>query len=360
MERINRQQLDLRRLAEKVLSWITFTKRPLITSELQHALAVVVGDSKLDEDNLVRIERMVSVCAGLVTVDEESGIIRLVHYTTQEYFERTQSQWFPQAQANITTICVTYLSFDEFERGICQNDDEFEKRLQSNNLYDYAAHNWGHHAREASTLCQGITEFLQKQGQVEGSSQALMAVKQWPGHTGYSEAIPREMTGLHLAAYFGVKAILQLLLEKGAAVDAADSTGRTPLHQASKNGHVDVVKLLLEKGAAVDAANSYGETPLYLASAYGHVDVVKLLLEKGAAVDAADSYGRTPLYWASSKGHIDVVKLLIKKGAAVDAANNNGRTPLYQASLNRHVKVVTLLQDRGANTTTTNRETPLY
>ena len=45
---------------------------------------------KLDEENLPEIEDMVSVCAGLVTIDEESNIIRLVHYTTQEYFERTQ------------------------------------------------------------------------------------------------------------------------------------------------------------------------------------------------------------------------------------------------------------------------------
>jgi hypothetical protein len=92
IERINRQQPGFLRLAEKVLSWITCAKRPLTTSELQHALAIVVGDSKLNEDNLERIEIIVSVCAGLVTVNEESRIIRLVHYTTQEYFERTQKQ----------------------------------------------------------------------------------------------------------------------------------------------------------------------------------------------------------------------------------------------------------------------------
>ena len=126
MERINGQKPGFRRLAEKVLLWITCAKRPLIVSELQYALAVVVRDSQLDEDNLERIERMVSVCAGLVTVDEESNIIRLVHYITQEYFERTQSQWFPDVQTNITTICITYLSFNEFKGGICHNDEEFE------------------------------------------------------------------------------------------------------------------------------------------------------------------------------------------------------------------------------------------
>jgi hypothetical protein len=92
IERIHGQSKGFRELAEKVLSWITCAKRPLITSELQHALAIIISESKLDETNFARIERIVSVYAGLVTVDEESNIIRLVYYTTQEYFERTQNQ----------------------------------------------------------------------------------------------------------------------------------------------------------------------------------------------------------------------------------------------------------------------------
>ncbi|KAH6696629.1 ankyrin repeat protein, partial [Leptodontidium sp. MPI-SDFR-AT-0119] len=140
MERIEGQLADEEELAKQVLSWITCAKRPLGTSELEHALAVEINESQLDIENLCRVEDMISICAGLVTIDEESGIIRLVHYTTQEYFERTQRQWFSNAQANITTICVSYLSFDTFKSGYCQSDQEFEQRLQLNKLYDYAAH----------------------------------------------------------------------------------------------------------------------------------------------------------------------------------------------------------------------------
>ena len=92
MERIEAQDADSRELAEHVLMWIICAKRHLIIVELQHALAVEVGEPELDEENLPQIEDMVSVCAGLVTVDEESNIIRLVHYTTQEYFEQTQGK----------------------------------------------------------------------------------------------------------------------------------------------------------------------------------------------------------------------------------------------------------------------------
>ena len=100
MERINGQKPGLKDLANRILFWIACAKRPLATSELKHALAVEVGEPKLDEENLPQIEDMVSVCAGLVTVDEESGIIRLVHYPTQEYFKRTRERWFPNAETS--------------------------------------------------------------------------------------------------------------------------------------------------------------------------------------------------------------------------------------------------------------------
>jgi hypothetical protein len=71
MGRINGQTEDQENLAKQVLSWITCAKRPLTTTELQHALGIKVGEPQLDEDNLPDIEDILSVCAGLVTVDEK-------------------------------------------------------------------------------------------------------------------------------------------------------------------------------------------------------------------------------------------------------------------------------------------------
>jgi hypothetical protein len=91
-----------------------------------------------------------------------SRSIRLIHYTTQEYFERTWTFWFPHAQKDIAMTCVTYLSFDTFETGFCPTDEEFEERLQLNPLYDYAAQNWGQHACAASAeLEQLVVDFLE-------------------------------------------------------------------------------------------------------------------------------------------------------------------------------------------------------
>ena len=82
MNRIQGQITNSRELAKQVLSWITCAKRPLTTLELQYTLTVETDKPELDDENLPEIEDMVSVCAGLVTVDEENNIIRLVHYIT--------------------------------------------------------------------------------------------------------------------------------------------------------------------------------------------------------------------------------------------------------------------------------------
>lgn len=114
MTRIENQGRSLRELALKVLSWVTLAKRALSTAEVQHAVAVQLGESKINEKFIPDVDIMVLACAGLVTADLESKMMRLAHYTTQEYFGREQKAWFPHAQTDIAKSCITYLSFDEF------------------------------------------------------------------------------------------------------------------------------------------------------------------------------------------------------------------------------------------------------
>ena len=63
-----------------------------------------------------------------------------------------------------------------------------------------------------------------------------------------------------------------------------------------------MVELLLAKGAKIEARDNSGRTPLSWASE-GPMDpgVVKLLLAKGANIEARDDSGRTPLSWASER-----------------------------------------------------------
>jgi ankyrin repeat protein len=97
-----------------------------------------------------------------------------------------------------------------------------------------------------------------------------------------------EGANIHDAAEYGRTAVVQLLLEAGAAVDAVDEEDNTALHLAAWNGHTPVVQLLLDAQASVNAAGNERATALHYAAYDGHIEVVQLLLEAGAAVNAAD------------------------------------------------------------------------
>ena len=331
MGRIEGQLKDQEELAKQVLSWVTCAKRPLSTTELQHALGVEVGEMELDPDNIPLVEDIVSVCAGLITVDEESSIIRLVHYTTQEYFVRTWKRWFPGAQADITDICATYLSFSSFKSGPCCTDTAFEERLRLNQLYNYAARHWGEHAREAGGISRVALDLLKSDSLLEAQVQVIMVVKQPWSSEGYSQDFPNRMQGLHVAAYFGILEAVEILLQSCNNNDLKDSLGRTRLLWAAWNGHEAVVKMLLDtEKADVNSKDNYGWTPLSWAAKNGHEAVVKMLLNtEKADVNSKDDYGQTPLSWAIGNGHEAVVKILLNtKKANVNSKNNNSWTPL--------------------------------
>ncbi len=114
MNRIRGQEKGFRDLAIATLSWISLAKRPLTLRELQCALSVEPGDIAMDEANFVDEETLSSACAGLIVVDHESRIVRLAHYTTQEYFESQKDALFLDRQNLLAETCLTYLSFDVF------------------------------------------------------------------------------------------------------------------------------------------------------------------------------------------------------------------------------------------------------
>lgn len=56
-----------------------------------------------------------------------------------------------------------------------------------------------------------------------------------------------------------------------------DDHGFSPLHWAAKEGHTKLVELLLSRGARVNATNRGDDTPLHLAAAHGHHDIVLMV-----------------------------------------------------------------------------------
>ncbi|CRG92353.1 Polyprotein pp220 [Talaromyces islandicus] len=244
MERIQSQKQGFRDLALKTLLWISCARRPLSPRELQHALAVINDTSTLDEASITKAELIVSVCAGLVTIDRESNIVCLVHYTAQEYFQTTRDIWFPNAEADIAKACITYLSFDTFRSAIAPTHEAFDERLQLHPFYGYAAVYWGYHCRVASLELSQVMKVLEDASQVFASSQLIMRSKY---DFLYRENLSSRFTAVHIAAYFGLAEATAALCEKGHDPDSKAIYEQTPLFWAAKNGHETIVKMLIDE-----------------------------------------------------------------------------------------------------------------
>ena len=141
--------------------------------------------------------------------------------------------------------------------------------------------------------------------------------------------------------------MIEALAAHGADVNGKDEEGLTPLHCAACQGHQRAAELLLVKGAAVNARTvpdpnpdfimwerdlgfrmGPGVTPLHEAVVGADPNMVNLLIAHGAEGNARDDSGYTPLHYAAARAGARIVELLIARGADVNGANDDGATPL--------------------------------
>jgi ankyrin repeat protein len=400
MERIFAQGKESSEMAKRILSWILCARRPLRTLELLHALAVEVGDTEVDEENILDTKTLLTICAGLVTIDENSNNVRFIHYTTQEYLQRNRKTWLPFADVEIARNCTAYLTlerhrptFDELcadprssKRPAYLSLDEARSELLSSNegfdypqvdrlaLLDYAALHWGSHmnllteadfaSEVGSELETEAMDFLCAFKYLSYASQALFMpegrslygtiygikyVSEGGGLLG-SDVIARHgltLLGSHVIARHGLTLLFKQWDSREAQWDDRDTGGRTPLSWAAAEGQQVLSKLLLETGRVdANSRDILGRTPVSWASGNGQEGTVKLLLERKVDVNLKDEAGHTPLFQAAENGHEGVVKLLLSTNTVkVDSADEMGYTPLFVAVWENNKAIVKLLLD---------------
>ena len=193
---------------------------------------------------------------------------------------------------------------------------------------------------------------------------------------------------MHWTALTGRREIVELLIAKGADVNAKNDGGGTPLDGAITNyqtetadllrehggkhgvingaaagGDIEAVKEFLDAGVDVNATDGIRRTPLHRAAMEGHKEIVELLIAKGADVNATSVFGQTPLSEAIERRRIEIVELLIAAGADVNAKySETGRTPLHDAAINGRKEIAELLIANGADVNAKDRggSTPLH
>lgn len=169
-------------------------------------------------------------------------------------------------------------------------------------------------------------------------------------------------SALHLASLKGKPEAVRALLECGAPAGARDDEGRSALHMTAApslvatEGHTGAVLALLQAGAQLEARDDDGATPLHYSARYGSTAVARLLLKMGAYVDATCAEGETALVGAARSGNSEMLQALIDFGASVNARNHDGVTALHVAAYMGHAAPARVLLEGGADVSATDGE----
>lgn len=204
-----------------------------------------------------------------------------------------------------------------------------------------------------------------------GVAAALLAAGANPNALGHNGTPLQQAAGWNADP-----AMINVLVEGGARVNARRSGGRTPLHEAAvRNANPAVLKALLDAGAEVNAwgvdlatsggfpVERIGRTPLHAAAERNPTPgIVTLLVRFGADIHARiPESGATPLHLAaSSNPNPAVLEALVSMGAGLNARDHSGSTPLHLAARSNPAVFPTLLR-LGADLTVPDEEdrTPL-
>jgi uncharacterized protein len=152
----------------------------------------------------------------------------------------------------------------------------------------------------------------------DSSLKAAQALIDWP-KTNVEMRTPEDESPLMMACLKGQIDMAKKLISRDADIN---KTGWTPLHYAATGGHVAIIELLLDQDAYIDAESPNGTTPLMMAAHYGSPAAVKFLLEAGADPTLKNQLGLTAIDFANRAGRRDAAEMI---AASIRAARPKGK-----------------------------------
>ena len=200
---------------------------------------------------------------------------------------------------------------------------------------------------------------------VDGFTALIRAV--WSARTVYEQ--PAGSSNLRYSQeYSDVNKTVSLLIDAGANVNIALTSGLTALMQAVLRNHWDSFLRLIRAGAHVNQQDIEENTAITIATSLWRDDYVEELIRAGADVNVIREDGLTPLMMVSHPpcGGGDrppechkarwCIKLLVEAGADVNMTDPQGNTALTTAAWNNRIDIVKELLHAGARVNIANSD----
>lgn len=156
------------------------------------------------------------------------------------------------------------------------------------------------------------------------------------------------LPGPELVSIIGQERVDKQIEQMSEQMSSAPSGLEIPLFAAAEGGDAACVELVLDRGADLNARDNSKRTALYHA---GSQEIVDLLVASGLSIEDQDQFDWSPLCRAVSDGSLDRVRWFMAAGGDVNATHDRGYTVFMTAvsSMDRSVEVMEALVAGGAN-----------
>lgn len=381
--------------AQRILTFLCFSYRPLTVFEVMSALAVDISDQECYDHHrkFEEPEDILRTCPGLIDIipfqpstvyysdcdrdhchshdrDGDAGrytTIRISHFSVQEYLlsdriMQASASFFGTSKVTghyqISKTCLVYLcSRTILSRPHCSGEYPFS---------EYAAEYWHRHLLEdgvdrlsdlnrlALSLLSNRESLLRWRGLYDVVEPLIYYTG---GHSRFQQCKEdaeelEARSPVFDTTVLGLYDVLVNLLALSPQDVNVSTRCYTALQAAVKRGNIQVVQLLLDSGADINARERAQRTALFKAvdNRYESERLLKLLLDHGANVNAGSGHNNSTLIYAVKRGNEVAVEILLDRRADIRAPKDESLScPLSMVAERSHEEIVKLMLEREVN-----------